>query len=74
MSELTKVEDHGDLRRDKHSQAIINVDKQQYDAYKRKKQLSKQKNERLNNVEDKVDRLQNDMDDIKQLLQQLVAK
>lgn len=74
MSKLVKVENHGELRRDDSSQAIINVDKQQYTAYKRKKYMAKQKAERLNNVESKVNKLQEDMKDIKQLLQQLVAK
>lgn len=74
MSKLVKVENHSELRRDDSSQAIINVDKQQYAAYKRKKYMAKQKAERLNNVESKVDKLQEDMKDIKQLLQQLVAK
>ena len=74
MSELIKVKNHSDLRREDSSSAILNVDKQQYNAYKRKKYMAKQKAERLNNVESKVDELQEDMKDIKQLLQQLVAK
>lgn len=74
MSELIKVKNHSDLRREDSSSAILNVDKQQYNAYKRKKYMAKQKTERLNNVESKVDELQEDMKDIKQLLQQLVAK
>ncbi len=65
-----KVKDHDNLRRDPHSQAILNVDKQEYAAYLRKQQ----KAERLEHVESKVYDMQNDIKDIKQMLQQLVSK
>ena len=70
MTELHKVEDHENLRRDPHSKAILNVDKQEYVAYLRKQQ----KAQRLEHVESKVYDLQNDIKDIKQMLQQLVSK
>ena len=38
MSDAVKVKDHNNLRRDPHSQAIINVDKQEYVAYLKKQQ------------------------------------
>ena len=65
-----KVKDHENLRRDPHSQAIINIDKQEYVAYLKKRQ----KAERLEQVESKVFDMQNDIKDIKQMLQQLVSK
>lgn len=65
-----KVRDHNSLRRDSHSQAIVNVDKQEYVAYLRKQQ----KAERLEHVESKVYDMQNDIKDIKQMLQQLVSR
>ena len=65
-----KVKDHENLRRDPHSQAIINIDKQEYVAYLKKRQ----KAERLEQVESKVYDMQNDIKDIKQMLQQLVSK
>lgn len=70
MSERHKVKDHDNLRRDPHSKAIINVDKQEYVAYLRKQH----KAERLERVESKVYDMQNDIKDIKQMLQQLVSK
>lgn len=70
MSELYKVKDHENLRRDPHSQAIINVDKQEYVAYLKKQQ----KAQRLEQVESKVYDMQNDIKDIKQMLEQLVSK
>jgi len=71
MSEgRVKVKDHDNLRRDSRSRAIINVDKQEYVAYLKKQQ----KAERLEHVESKVYDMQNDIKDIKQMLQQLVSK
>ena len=68
--DAVKVKDHDNLRRDPHSQAIVNVDKQEYVAYLQKQQ----KAERLEHVESKVYDIQNDIKDIKQMLQQLVSK
>lgn len=65
-----KVKDYDHLRRDPHSQAIINIDKHEYVAYLRKQQ----KAERLEHVESKVYDMQNDIKDIKQMLEQLVSK
>jgi len=70
MTNMIKVKDHENLRRDPHSQAIINVDKQEYVAYLKKQQ----KAQRLEQVESKVYDMQNDIKDIKQMLQQLVSK
>jgi hypothetical protein len=70
MTDMIKVKDHENLRRDPHSQAIINVDKQEYVAYLKKQQ----KAQRLEQVESKVYDIQNDIKDIKQMLQQLVSK
>ena len=70
MTDVLKVKDHDHLRRDPHSKAIVNTDKQQYVAYLKKQQ----KAERLEHVESKVYDLQSDIKDIKQMLQQLVSK
>lgn len=70
MTDKIKVKDHEKLRRDAHSKAIINVDKTGYIAYLRKQE----KSQRLEKVEDTVYDLQNDINDIKQMLQQLVSK
>jgi len=70
MTDVLKVKDHENLIRDPHSKAIVNVDRQRYTAYLRKQQ----KAERLEHVESKVYDMQNDIKDIKQMLQQLVSK
>ena len=70
MTDVIKVKDHKNLVRDSHSRAIINTDKTGYMAYLKKKQ----KAEGLEHVESKVYDMQNDIKDIKQMLQQLVSK
>lgn len=70
MTNILKVKDHENLRRDTFSNAIINVDKQEYIAYLKKQQ----KAERLEYVENKVYDLQNDISEIKLMLQQLISK
>ena len=65
-----KVKDHENLRRDKFSKAVINVDEHEYAAYLKKRQRSEQ----IDYLEQKVDNLQGDIKDIKQILQQLVSK
>ena len=70
MTNIVKVKDHENLRRDTFSNAVINVNREEYVAYINKRQRS----ERLDCVEQKVSDLQDDIQDHKQLLQQLVSK
>jgi hypothetical protein len=69
MSKI-KVKDHSDLYRDKHSKAIVSTDQTAYQAYL----MRKKRSQRIDIVEEKVTDLQNDIHEIKQLLQQLVLK
>jgi len=69
MNDLIKVKDHENLRRDPHSGAIVNVNKNEYTAYLKKQQ----KGQRLEHVESKVYDMQNDISDIKQMLEKLVS-
>lgn len=55
-----KVKDNPGLVRDSHSKAIINIDKEAYNEYKAKR-----------NIQDKVLNLENDIKDIKQVLEDI---
>jgi hypothetical protein len=70
MTDMLKVKDHENLRRDSFNNAVINIDKQEYVASIKRRQRS----ERVEYLEQKVSDLQNDIQDIKQMLQQLVSK
>lgn len=63
-----KVEGHENLYRDLNTGAIVNQNKEEYQAYiaNRKKLLSDK--ERIDGLETKVDNLTDDINDIKNLL------
>ena len=60
-----KVEGHSFLVRDSRTNAIVNRDKQGYDSYKNLKRAKSREKERL-------DKLENDVTEIKDLLIQLI--
>ena len=66
---LIPVENHSELFRDSKTGAIVNKSTSDFDRYNntRNKMLSKE--ERINDLEQKVDNLSNDIGDIKSMLQ-----
>ena len=62
-----KVEGHSYLVRDSKTNAIVNKDKQGYDSYKNLRRAKGKEKERL-------DKLENDVSEIKDLLIQLINK
>lgn len=62
-----QVEGRSDLFRDTDSGAIVNTDRSAYLAYKAKKQ------QRLNEM-GRIDKLQNEIDEIKSLLYKVIDK
>ena len=62
-----QVEGRSDLFRDTENGAIVNTDKSAYLAYKAKK------NQRLNEM-GRIDKLQNEIDEIKSLLYKVIDK
>ena len=62
-----QVEGRSDLFRDTDSGAIVNTDRSAYLAYKTKK------NQRLNEM-GRIDKLQNEIDEIKSLLYKVIDK
>ena len=65
-----KVSGHPDLHRDASTGAIVNTDKQAFEAYKRQRQLSLQS---TTNAED-LQSLRQEMDEIKGLLKEVLSK
>jgi hypothetical protein len=65
-----KVSGHPDLHRDTSTGAIVNTDKQAFEAYKRQRQLSLQS---TTNAED-LQSLRQEMDEIKGLLKEVLSK
>lgn len=62
--------DHQNYYRDPMSNAIVNVDKEGYDAYKKQKDILL----RSKNVIQEVDEIRKEMNEIKELLYMIVNK
>lgn len=67
MTEYKKVENDPKFIRDMSSQAILNTDIRAFKAYKKKKMLQEIQEERINKLEE-------GMDEIKTLLKQILEK
>lgn len=71
---FAKVKDHENLVRDMNSKAILNTDRLALQEYYQKRELAKK--EMLEKAESKqrLDKIENDMAEIKNLLAQLVGR
>jgi hypothetical protein len=66
-NKLLKVEGHSDLVRDSSTGAILNTNKEEYEAYLAQVEARKSQEARIN-------KLESDLDEIKGLLKQLINK
>lgn len=67
-----KVNGHSNLVRDSRSNAIINIDKQEYDNYKSLKMTKSLEKIRIDQIESDLSYLKTDITEIKDLLNQLL--
>ena len=71
---LIPVENKPGIFRDSETNAIINKNTSDYDIYVRSRNKIKTKEERIGELEKKVDHLTGDIGDIKSMLQTLISK
>ena len=71
---LIPVQDSPGIFRDSETNAIINKNTSDYNLYVRSRNKLKTKEERINDLEKKVDHLTGDIGDIKSMLQTLISK
>ena len=71
---LIPVQDSPGIFRDSETNAIINKNTNDYNLYVRSRNRLKTKEERIGDLEKKVDHLTNDIGDIKSMLQTLISK
>jgi hypothetical protein len=69
-----QIENRKSLYRDIESGAIINIDKEEFRTYQAEVEMKRKENEKNLKIENKVNQLENDVSEIKDLLRQLVAK
>ena len=71
---LIPVQDSPGIFRDSETNAIVNKNTSDYNLYVRSRNQMKTKEERIGDLEKKVDHLTNDIGDIKSMLQTLISK
>ena len=71
---LIPVQDSPGIFRDSETNAIINKNTSDYNIYVRSRNQMKTKEERIGDLEKKVDHLTGDIGDIKSMLQTLISK
>ena len=71
---LIPVENKPGIFRDSETNAIINKNTSDYNIYVRSRNKIKTKEERIGELEKKVDHLSGDIGDIKSMLQTLISK
>jgi short-subunit dehydrogenase len=71
---LVQVQDEPNWARDENSGAILNINKEEIRIARERKKLRMQKQKEETNLKAKVDKLENDISDIKSLLSQLAER
>lgn len=72
MRNLIKVQDHDNLRRDPSTGAVIDIDQQAYASYLQAKQNRRQQQERIVQLENRINNFESNLQDIKHLLHKLL--
>ena len=73
-NDLIRVEDNPNLRRDANTNAIVDVDGDAYTNYIRNKQLRQELVSKNSLFEDRINKVESELSDIKRLLTQLVER
>ena len=67
-----KVREHDNLVRDMRSKAVLNTDKEGLQEYLRKRDLAKKEQTEQIETKNRLEKIEQDMSDIKNLLKELV--
>lgn len=70
--EQYSIEGHADLARDPQSNAVINVNSFEYEQYIARRESKRQKNQKVQTIEEEVASIKEDIDEIKSLLRELL--
>ena len=71
---FAKVKDHDNLVRDMNSKAILNTDKLALQDYYQKRELIKKELSEKTESKQRLDKIENEMSEIKDLLRELIGK
>ena len=71
---FAKVKDHENLVRDMNSKAILNIDRLALQEYYQKRELAKKELSEKTESKQRLDKIENEMSEIKDLLRELIGK
>lgn len=71
---LVRIKDEPTLVRDTTNRALLNTDKEGLERYKAQRLLAKKRLEEQEQMKEKVNKLEQDVSEIKDLLRQLVTR
>jgi hypothetical protein len=71
---FAKVKDHENLVRDMNSKAILNTDKLALQEYYQKRELAKKELSEKVESKQRLDKIENEMSEIKDLLRELIGR
>jgi len=71
---MMRIQDHVELRRDLNNDAVIDVDTAAYEKYLKTKDSRRQQQQKVNNMETRINNMEADIADIKTLLVKLLEK
>ena len=74
MENVLHVEGNPSLVRDVRSNAIVNTNESEYQTYLRNKNIIMERVNQIENQNEKINRLENDINDIKSMLKLLINK
>jgi uncharacterized membrane protein len=69
---LIPVEGFESLHRDSNTNAIVNTNKQEYEAYLARKNTSKNQKQKIDSMEDELKNVKTELDEIKSMLRVLI--
>lgn len=73
-NDMRRIQEHTELRRDLRSGAVVNVDTASYENYIKIKNNRRQQQERVEGMETRINNMEADIADIKNLLIRLLEK
>jgi hypothetical protein len=74
MKNLIKIKDHKNLLRDLNTNAVINVDQQEYENYLKKRKSIIKKDEKVDQLQNEIEELKDSLNEMKDLVKLLINK
>lgn len=69
---FSKVDGYSNLVRDERTNAILNINMNEYENYQKQKQIKEQENQRIESLENDLNSMKNDLGEIKHLLRSII--